>query len=215
AMLFSVEELLSSISKRDDEEILLQKANELANELHSISKNRIGIIENCENNENKLISTNIKSLDIMLFYMQNKAKKANIFFNLNIAQNIDISAFNGVLENDLSTLLADLLENAIIAVNKSTNLSKKIGIEVGCKGDIPYISIFDSAEPFANEVISNYGKQRYTTHKNEGGSGIGLMSVYEICQKYGASFHIINLVQDGYRKSVSVLFDNKNEFITR
>jgi len=56
-------------------------------------------------------------------------------------------------------------------------------------------------------VLEKLGQQRITTHKNEGGSGIGMMTVCEICRKYYASLRIIPIKDDIFSKSVSVIFD--------
>ena len=52
------------------------------------------------------------------------------------------------------------------------------------------ISVFDSGDFFSKEVIKRLGKKRYTTHKDTGGSGIGMMTVFELLKIYNASFSI-------------------------
>ena len=81
---------------------------------------------------------------------------------------------NIIDENLLNTLLADLGENAVIATNKSD--TRHIFLSLGVRDGYYYVHVFDSGLCFEPEVIKHLGKARYTTHKEEGGSGIGLIS---------------------------------------
>ena len=52
------------------------------------------------------------------------------------------------------------------------------------------------------------GKTRYTTHGDSGGTGIGLMTTFELIKVYSASFIINeNFNYSPYCKKVSVCFD--------
>ena len=53
------------------------------------------------------------------------------------------------------------------------------------------------------------GKKRVTTHKGEGGSGIGLMTMFEILNKYKASYRLDESPdKDGFTKCVKIILDN-------
>lgn len=81
----------------------------------------------------------------------------------------------------------------------------------------------------------NLGMKRITTHKDSGGTGIGLSSTYGLCKKYNASFVITEDINSEnttfndtnskdsisekvssnvitFTKKVSVIFDDKSEY---
>ena len=59
------------------------------------------------------------------------------------------------------------------------------------------------------------GLTRHTTHADNGGSGIGLVTTYESLQKYGASFMIEEYEPDSglFTKKISVTFNNLRQYI--
>ena len=72
----------------------------------------------------------------------------------------------------------------------------------------PVISVYDSGNNFSKEVIKHLGKRRYTTHKDSGGTGIGLMNTFKLLKEYNASFSIEeNIDNPSYTKIVSIIFD--------
>lgn len=110
--------------------------------------------------------------------------------------------------------MADLIENALIATHSHT-LKGEVCVKLGKRKDIFCFAIFDNGIPFPKEVIQNLGKQRISTRTAIGGKGIGLMTTYNICQKYHASFLIEQPYSDGiYTKCVSILFDDQNTMST-
>lgn len=81
----------------------------------------------------------------------------------------------------------------------------------------------------------NLGMKRITTHKDSGGTGIGLSSTYGLCKKFNASFVITedinsenptfkdtnskDLISEKsssnvitFTKKVSIIFDDKSEY---
>jgi hypothetical protein len=64
-------------------------------------------------------------------------------------------------------------------------------------------------------MMQELGKRQTTTHKDEGGSGIGMMEVFEIVRETGASLYIEKLGGSGrgFTKRISVRFDGKGEFV--
>ena len=112
-------------------------------------------------------------------------------------------------EKALSTLIADLGENAIISIGNVNR--RNILLSIGVREGTYAIDLFDSGTPFDESVIKNLGIKRYTTHKAEGGSGIGLMTTFEILKEHNASFEIEELESNElYTKRVAVIFDNKS-----
>ena len=201
ALSLTVQEVLTENNEIDKEKLLT--------EIQNLTDERHKTLSTYEKEEQNLPTTGVVSTDIILNYLSKRAVDKDI--NFSIAINCSIGYFTESVfnENDLSTILADLGENAIIAVNKAIN--KNIMISFGIENDCYVISIFDSGLPFDSSVIANIGKRRYTTHKNEGGSGIGLMTTMELLKPYSASFEIEEINDNTlFTKKVSVAFDGKS-----
>lgn len=116
-----------------------------------------------------------------------------------------------ISEDALVTLIADLTENAIIATKESE--SKNIHLSLDMENNNFCISVFDSGIHFEPYTIENAGKKKASTHLNDGGSGIGLMTTFTFLREYLASFIIDETIEnEKYTKKVTVLFDSLNEF---
>lgn len=156
--------------------------------------------------------TNILSINCLLNYMIHKGQAESISLEFSLTGNIHYFLESIMEEHDFLTLLADLLENAIIATRhrKGTQILFHFGIIE----EYYSISVWDSGIPFTKETLLHLGIKQYTTHKKDGGSGIGLMSTYELLQKYQASIQIEEYMNSEslYQKKVSILFDNKYEY---
>lgn len=159
-----------------------------------------------------LQSTQVPSVDYLLQYMLHRGQANGICLELSITGNIHYLLEHIMKERDFLTILADLLENAQIATtcNLGTNILLHIGIIDGTYS----INVWDSGIPFSKETLFYMGRKQYTTHKETGGSGIGLMSTFELLEKYQASFHIDEklAMKNMYTKKVSVVFDGKREY---
>lgn len=104
----------------------------------------------------------------------------------------------------LNTLLADLGENAIIATAKAER--RNILLSLSVRNKQYCIDFFDSGTDFDAGVIEHLGKKRYTTHKSEGGSGIGLMTTLEILEKKKGSFELEEFQKNClFTKRVSII----------
>ena len=141
-----------------------------------------------------------------------KASYKEIQFDLTVAENIQDIAKNQLPAGKLSTLLADLIENAIIAVSNVAH--KKISVEMGIIDDCFEISIQDSGIPFEIETLANLGFKKSTTHADTGGSGIGYMTIFEILNESGASLSITEYAPEIYAftKSIKIRFDGNSEY---
>ena len=191
-------------SKNPDQVV---KGISLLSQIDSASQERKGILSRYEVSNKELPSTNVASLDCLLLYMFLKAKEQLIDFDLSICASVKYMIENVAEESDINTLLADLIENAIIA--SQCCKPKKIMVNIGITDRHYAIDVFDSGDPFPPEVIENLGLKRITTHADEGGSGIGLFTAFSILKKYQASFELEIYPNDNcYRKKVTVCFDN-------
>ena len=124
--------------------------------------------------------------------------------------------FRGVpAKEDLETLLADHIKNAIIAINHTDNVNRSILVRLGEIDGIYSVYIYDSGIEFEKETLENLGKKPSTTHKDEGGTGMGFMNTFDTLRKCNASLVIEEFGKpdkDNYTKSIMIKFDNKNEF---
>lgn len=190
-----------------------ERGKELLEEIERYSKEREGNIRETEKFLNPLPSCNIVVIDNLLAYMYQKAQQNNIELSLMI--NCDVVAASKDLINleDFSTLLADLIDNAIIATIH--NKGKLILVSFSIVKKHFTIQISDSGIPFTTEVLYTMGKERITTHADDNGNGIGLMQTFETLHKTNASLFIeeYNNPQAIYTKSLSVVFNKKNQTV--
>ena len=211
SMEYTVRSYLLCAENAVSTKVLMAHGQELLLHLESVSQERKGILRDYETKNKQLPSTNLLSIDSLFSYMYQKAKENQINFDVSLTGNMDYFINNIIDESDLRTLLADLIENAIIASKVSS--SKYILITMGLSDKYYSIDIFDNGEPFSEEILLNLGIKQSTTHANDGGSGIGLMTIFEIIKKSHASFDIEELQNNHlFTKKVSICFDNLNQF---
>lgn len=210
AMELAVKTYLSTSENKETD--TLATGQQLLEELSILSEERKGILIHQDRECQKLASTKIMSTDNLLTYMQQRALEYDITFNVSISCDIPYLIEQIIEEKTLNILLADLLENAIIATRH--NKGHHILLSIGIVSNAYSINIFDSGIPFTKEVLAKWGLEQITTHQDDSGSGIGLMTTYEIIKKKNASFIINEFSSDGglYTKEVSVLFNNLNQY---
>ena len=163
----------------------------------------------------ELSKTEIPEIDDMLSYMQSECSANKIDFELQIKGNIHYMTNNLISIEDLETLLADHIKNAIIAINHTDNINRSILVRLGEIDGIYSLYIYDSGIEFAKETLENLGKKPSTTHANEGGTGMGFMNTFDTLNKCKASLTIEEISEpdkDNYTKVIIIKFDNKNEF---
>lgn len=204
ALYLSVQKLCSNPDK--------EHAERLKQELEPLAQERKGMIQRYEAEDALLQKTKVFSTDVILSYLFQRASEQNINFSVTVTGDIRYMTENIIDENLLNTLLADLGENAVIATKKSD--TRNILLSLGVRDGYYYVDVFDSGLCFEPEVIKHLGKARYTTHKEEGGSGIGLMTTFEILRKQNGSFEIEEFADNSmFTKRVSVLFDGQGNIL--
>lgn len=207
ALEYAVRQYLLTVESETDSAARLVKGKSLLSQIESVSKERTGIITSYESNSKRLPSTGVLSIDSLLMYMLQRSKEQQIDFNLSLSGSVKYLIDNIATEQDINTLLADLIENAIIATKKC--VPRNILVHIGIADNCYSIGIFDNGIAFTRETIKDIGLKRTTTHAGEGGSGIGLMTTFEILKKHKASFVIEDIADNVlYTKNVSVCFDN-------
>lgn len=93
-----------------------KKGEQLASGLKSMAQERKGTLNSYRHDEHALPVTGVCVLDALFTYMQQRALAQNINFSLHITGDIVKMTEDIISGEDLSHLLADLLENAIIAI---------------------------------------------------------------------------------------------------
>ena len=191
-------------------EISIEEAGEVKERLEKLHTQIYSEKENTE-----LDKTGITNIDDMLNYMQSECTKNKIEFTLVIKENIHYMVNNLISKEDLETLIADHIKDAIIAINHTDNINRSILVKLGNIDGIYSLYIYDSGVEFKKEVLENLGIKPFTTYESEGGTGMGFMNTFDILRKYKASLIIEEFNEpktDNYTKLIAIKFDNNNKF---
>jgi len=209
AMYNAVDDFLSHSESENEK----AKGLSILSGLEELIQERKNMILKTQREHKKLPSVKIERIDNILNYMYLLATEKNIEFDVVLVGNIkDID--DGIIpKSRLETLLADLIENAIIAT--SYNVYKRILVTMGIVDDCLEITVQDSGIPFEVETLTKLGVEKSTTHADTGGSGIGYMTIFEILKESAASLTITEYAPENYAfaKAVKVRFDGKSEHI--
>jgi len=199
-------------------------AEEFSTELSDITKSIQNIsyeysndVSTTTKSYSQLTKTNIGTIDNLLKYMQKELMKDKISFEFKLNINdINLRLEKIISISHLETLLCDLIKNAHIALNYSNKKYLAILLEFEIIDNEYEIRISDNGIPFEIDTLLNLGTKPSTTHKEDGGSGIGYMTIFEILNIYKASLIIKEYSSEtGYKKTIAVRFDNKNQYIIK
>ena len=163
----------------------------------------------------ELKKTNIDKIDNMLKYMQSECVKNKIDFQLQINGNIHHMINKYIEKEDLEILIADLIKNAIIAINHSENINKSILVRLGLIDGTYSLYVYDSGIEFEIDTLIHLGIKPSTTHTKDGGLGMGMMNTFDTLKKYKASLVIHEYgkpSKDNFTKVMKIIFDNKNRY---
>lgn len=184
----------------------------LLEELQHLSENRHNILCSLSFAESESFATGIIPLDALLNYMNKRIATLRGNFTASISPSALSQLSEIVSVDDIVHLLADLIENAIICL--SDCLSRDIKLQIYQHGKYPFIELSDSGIPFEISVLTDLGIRAATTHEETGGTGIGLMDVWELKNKYKASLHITEYeTACPFQKKITLLFDRKNQYL--
>ncbi|MCM1368515.1 MAG: GHKL domain-containing protein [Roseburia sp.] len=185
---------------------------EIVDRLEAVAKDRNRAIENARANSDRAAvpKTGDAALDAVLYFLYNTAARENISIGFRISENaVPLLLERATDKIDINTVLCDLGENALIAVKGVADAKVLVSIDVE-DGQSPCVCFYDNGARFDDKVIADLGRRRVTTHKDDGGSGIGLVTLFKILQKYDASFSLDERLEGGdYVKCVKVAFDGK------
>lgn len=210
AMIMTVQNALYSQKQTNaipnkDLDKILSTLEKLANERSSLSIAQLSTTCN-------IPTSNIVRLDMMLRYMYQKAHSLNIKLSVDFHINITEMLTDYFTEDVLVTVVADLIDNAIIAT-KLARKNKEIHIDFNKNNNNYCINIFDTGIPFEASTIRYAGIKKASTHLDNGGSGIGLMATFSSLRECGGSFEIDETINiSPYTKKVSIVMDYLNEF---
>jgi len=189
-----------------------ENAGEIYAQLQALAEGRSDLIEDYKSDRDPLPQTGNASIDSVLTLVSAAAKRKGINFKLDCnPEAVALLSAAGKSVTDLDTIIADLCENAVHAVQSAIDPHICVVLEVS-DGDIPRLCFYDNGAHFDPEVIKNFGVARFTTRKTEGGSGIGLFTLFEILKKYNASFCLDETPHNNYTKCVKITFDGLGEY---
>ena len=162
-----------------------------------------------------LPKTNVKGVDTILEYMKLEAAKNNIDFDLKVNCSVRDFTDKYISISDLETLIGDHIKDAIIAINHSNKPIRNITVIFDIINNCYRFTVYDSGIDFEIDTLVNLGLEATTTHKDEGGTGIGFMTTFETLEKYNASLVIdeINFKNSNFSKSINIVFDGKHEYV--
>lgn len=198
----------------DDADTLRTNGEALASELHQLAQDRQGILTGYNNLQN-LPRTGHAGIDAILSHMRDRAHALHIEYKIMLGADFSDAVNRLIPEADLVHLLSDLIENALIATKGCDK--RTVLIHLDMLYDAPVVEISDTGKPFDPEVYQSFGLQKHSTHLEDGGSGIGLMDIWEIKKKYAASLHIHEYAPDTtpFTKKLSIVFDGRKHYLIR
>ncbi|WP_405316304.1 ATP-binding protein [Faecalibacillus faecis] len=211
SMQLAVHSFLNQIADNSTAD-LSEEGKTLILQLETEMMERSNYVDTLSKTQKQLPATGIFLIDQLLAYFLQRCNHTGIAFDCSFFGNVSSIVENPLSEKELSTLLADLLENALIATKH--NQGKNILLHMGILNNCFFLEVWDNGEKFPKEVLYHLGHKKYTTHKQDGGSGIGMMVTYEMLQKYHGSFLIDETVFDKSfcTKKLIVIFDKKSRY---
>ena len=185
----------------------------LAEQIESIHTDRQNILLAEEHiRPNPIAQTGYAGVDAMISYMAKEASQNHISLQFDFRDDFFKDDSLCMTEADLVHLLSDSLKNAIIATKHNNGKNIKLSM-LKLKG-IPTIAISDSGIPFTIDTYMNFGFEKSSTHTDEGGSGIGLLDIWSLKEKYKATLYIDeHPTTDTFTKQLVFIFDKKNRYM--
>ena len=181
--------------------------------LKQLYEERRQTVENYQKEVEQLPQTSYASVNAVLSYMQTEALKHKISYQVMLFDNLKSTIPDKISENDFVHILSDMLANAINAC-KYTGCGI-LQIFLGEIDEISTIKIYNNGNIFDVETLKNLGQTRHTTHSDTGGSGIGLMDIWMLKEKYKATL-LIDEISDSSCATytcINILFNRKNHYI--
>ena len=163
-----------------------------------------------------LPQTRLPLVDAKCEILLEEATYRNIEFDFEINGKIK-GIIQAIPQLDLVNIIGDLVDNSFVAIKHMQSLVKYRGVQIsiGMVDDKYELNVKDSGIPFAIDTLNHLGEKPITTHLDEGGSGYGYMTVFEILKSCGASLTITEYEAGIYSKCVTIRFDKKAKYIIK
>lgn len=156
----------------------------------------------------------IDNLNPYLNSFEKQAVSGNIEFSVHTAVNLREQLPKNLSVDDFVHLVVNLLSNAFIAVADCAN--PVVQLQFYQVGKHFVIEVSDNGIPFEIESLVNFGLERITTHADTGGSGVGLVAIWEMKEACGATLHIEEYASGvPFSKKISLIFNKKNLYSIR
>ena len=186
----------------------------LSLKLKQLYNDRCKILEEHKNTDKNVPQTAFEFTNATISFMYSEAKKSGIPFQIILFDDLRSTIPEVIREDDFNHLLSDLLTNAL---NACANISDaSIVAYLGKTEKTSAIRIYNTGSMFHMDTLKNLGLCRHTTHPDTGGSGIGLMDIWMLKEKYRATL-LIDEITDGSSSEiytcVNILFNHKNHYI--
>ena len=192
----------------------LSEVTKLVNNLSSEYSNKVNSVLKYSK---PLPKTNVKGVDSILEHMKLESTKKNINFDLKVNCSVKHLIEKFISQSELETLISDHVKDAIIAVGYSESTPRSICVIFDIIDNCYRFSVYDSGIDFEIDTLVNLGLDAITTHKDDGGTGLGFLTTFGTLDKCKASLVIdeINFKNSNFSKSVNIIFDGKHEYIVR
>lgn len=143
------------------------------------------------------VKTGIMLLDGLLDDFHSRMAAENILFRVNVYDSPAILLKeNQIPQNKLLELIGDVLANAINAIKrKETPLEDGETVELSMgvsEYDYYEIEVYDSGEPFPEEILREFGRRGLTT----GGTGQGIANMLETLRTYHIALSITEFSEE-------------------
>lgn len=187
--------------------------DELLRDIQTLAKERGELIAKEQREAKILPSTGNPLIDGAINDLYTKAAAHGIDFSLTVAAPVGEVIGKFISQTDLQTLICDHIKDAVIAVEATGEGKGKILVEFAMNNGSYSVTVFDSGIAFEPETLAKLGKERVTTHADNGGSGIGFMTTFETLRKAHAGLKITEFeTKTPFTKSVSFRFNGENTF---
>ena len=156
--------------------------------------------------------TGVPALDIFLTYTKKRALRHDISFSAVISRKLTTLVPAAISSDNLIHLLANLIDNAIIATFYSSK--KEMLLQIYDSQGIGVIELSDTGISFEKNTLLNLGLVPSSTHIDVGGNGIGLLDIWNIRNQYLASLYITEYKDPApFSKKIAFAFDRKLQYL--
>ena len=211
AMASSVLEFVEQTPHLSPEE-LSRHSESMHRDLLSLSEHRQEALQQLSGTVTGQFHTGHMMVDSILHFGQKQAREHDISLAVNVDMEFWNSIFSEIDEEQLSHILADLIQNAIIATKSC--VKREIIVSLASVDAKPSIGISDSGVDFPCVVLDKLGFEKCSQHLSEGGSGIGLMDIWQLKKNAKATLLIEEFEDDATcTKQITLIFDKKDRYL--